>query len=161
MSSLSLQSGSTINLAFTAKKALKERQKVVFEEAGKSASYSLPYLFQSIDTSPTTSNGAMNPNAFSFCTAELVGALKYTDKSGTMGSHPNFPPFPLCRSLTQAGASSPGPSNTPPNPAQAAEGYLVAEGGSNNEKANWVTSDWTAAITVTGTLASTVSSASM
>jgi hypothetical protein len=91
-----------------------------------------------------------------------VDALKYTDVGGSLGTHPNYPPFPLCRSKTTAAA--PGPTGqtaqkVAPNPASAAEGYLVDE---SFTKANWVTTDWTPAITVpTSTLVKTTSSATM
>jgi hypothetical protein len=128
------------------------------------ASYSLPYLFQSIDTSPTVSTpspNTPNPSALSICTPELVGALRYTDSKGALGSHPNFPPFPLCRTKTSAATTNePTNFNNVPNPAQASEGYLVTEEGPK-PWAKWVTDDWTATITGANSLVKTASSASM
>jgi hypothetical protein len=119
------------------------------------------YLFQSIDTSPTI-DGQINPNKLSICTAELVDALKYTDVGGSLGTHPNYPPFPLCRSKTTAAAPGPtGPAaqGVAPNPAYATEGYLADQ--QSYARANWVTTDWTPTITVPSTLVKTTSSATM
>ena len=158
VSSLSLNSGS-INLAFSTTKSLSQRQSVVsYNPAGQGSltSFTLPYLFQSIDT--TT-----GPKALPVCETALVSALQYTDIGGTSGTHPKFPPFPLCRSKTAAATGPQGAANyntNPPNPAQASEGYQKATGSSMNP-ASWVSSDWTATITVPTTLVKTVSSGSL
>ena len=162
VSSLSLNSGS-INLAFSTAKSLdlKLLQSVVsYSPAGQGSleSYTLPYLFQSIDT--TT-----GPKALPVCETALVSALQYTDIGGTSGTHPNFPPFPLCRSITKTPAATgtqatAKDSSKQPNPAQASEGY-VKEGKDMNTPVVWVTSDWTATITVPSTLVKTVSSGTL
>ena len=102
VSSLSLNSGS-IDLDFVGKTTLDLRQPVVGYKdpnsfMGMSANepklkeWTLPYLFQSIDT-------ATGSNKLPVCEPTLVSALQYTDIGGTQGTHPNFPPFPLCRSI--------------------------------------------------------------
>ncbi len=169
VSSLSLNSG-TIQLEFEAKTPFAQRQYMVgnveSSTSGGSLSsstpritYTLPYLFQSLDTST-------GPNKLAVCEPALVSALQYTD--GEKGSHTNFPPFPLCRSLGQA-VSPAATFNFPnkPNPAQAPQGYtrrVEKPIESDNEKfqnvATWV-SDWTGTITVPDTLVKTVSSGTM
>ena len=165
MSSLSLNSG-TIDLAFTSTKpSFSDRQKVVYKvktpaagntpEKESLVSYTLPYLFQSIDT--TT-----GPKFLSVCEPILVSALQYTDIGGTLGTHPHLPPFPLCRSKTTA-ATTQGPQGQQQsmslNPAQAAEGYSNAQG--PLVAADWVTKGWVGVITVPATLVKTVSSGSL
>jgi hypothetical protein len=124
------------------------------------SSYTLPYLFQSLDTA-----NVANPNyKLSVCDSELTSALKYTDIAGTQGTHPDFPPFPICRSKIPAPAVStqsgtPG-SPAPMNPASATQGYLVVEGG-EAKPAEWVTKDWVATITVPNTLVKTASSGTL
>ena len=162
VSSLSLNSGS-IKLDFVEKTTMDKRQPVVgYKESGglpgmsssTQKEWTLPYLFQSIDR--TTGS-----NKLPVCEPALVSALQYTDIGGTQGTHPNFPPFPLCRSI--------GPSISPPavwtltkkpNPAQAAQGSQIAAG-EPHTLADWVTADWTATITVPDTLVKTVSSGTM
>ena len=171
MSSLSLNSG-TIHLAFEAKIPFAQRKYVVGNEETATSggtlsssvpwiTYTLPYLFQSVDT-------ATGPNKLAVCEPALVSALQYTDIGGEKGSHPNFPPFPLCRSLGQA-VSPAATISFPkfPNPAQAPQGYtkrIEKTIESENEKfqvvATWV-SDWTGTITVPDTLVKTVSSGTM
>ena len=162
VSSLSLNSGS-INLAFSTTKSLSQRQSVVSNIAegpsGKLVSYTLPYLFQSIDT--TTGSKALP-----VCETALVSALQYTDIGGKSGTHPDFPPFPLCRSKTGTKAND--FKAIAPNPAQASDGYRFPKSTNGWELAGWVsggpgvTSDWTATITVpTSTLVKTVSSGSL
>ncbi len=164
VSSLSLNGG-TVNLTFTAKKTLKERQTVVFEDSsGLMGSYSLPYLFQSVDTA-----NIGDPNyKLSVCDAELSNALKYTDKFGHVGSHPNFPPFPLCRSKLSSATTPVTSSNF--NSASATEGFPILYDESSEidplpdfygEPATWLTDDWTASITVPDTLVKTVSSGTL
>jgi hypothetical protein len=139
--------------------------------------YTLPYLFQSLDT--TT-----GPNKLAVCEPALVSALQYTDVGGEKGSHPNFPPFPLCRSfltpftvanIASMIADDERQSSTTfwdfpkaPNAAQAPQGYSKRIDNmieSENEKtqviARWVSEDWTATITVPQTLVKTVSSGTM
>ncbi len=125
VSSLSLNSG-TINLTFAAKTALKDRQIVVFHDSsGLMGSYSLPYLFQSLDTA----NHGIPNYKLSVCDAALSNALKYTDMSGCLGSHPHSPPFPLCRSKlssTNAPAQQTSSSvNAFFNDASATEGFPI------------------------------------
>ena len=163
-SSLSLNSG-TINLAFTTKKLLRDRHAVVFEHEGRMASFSLPYLFQTLDTTDVAPD-----HNVSVCDSELTKALKYTDISGRVGSHPSYPPFPLCRSSI---SSSPTHySEMPvPNPASRPEGLLVFYDDNPNVdpsppdpygETGWVWyQDWTASITVPDTLAKTVSSGTL
>ena len=158
VSSLSLNSGS-INLAFANKTSYSQRTSVVAMNAGRFSSYTLPYLFQSIDTT----TGPNANYALPVCEAALVSALQYTDIGGTSGTHPNFPPFPLCRSKTAASTGPQGTANyntNPPNPAQASEGYQKADGSPMNP-AGWVSTDGTATITVPTTLVKTVSSGSL
>jgi hypothetical protein len=93
-----------------------------------------------------------------------VDALKYTDVGGTLGTHPNYPPFPLCRSKITAATTPTGPINmqAAPNPAQNAEGYSVpSDGPKTYTGATWVTEDWTPSIAVPSTLVKTTSSATM
>ena len=165
VSSLSLNSGS-IDLNFDGKTTQDKRFPVVgykdpnagfsvFSMTSKTQKeWTLPYLFQSIDT--TTGS-----NKLPVCETALVNALRYTDIGGTQGTHPNFPPFPLCRSI--------GPAVSPPvkwtktkrpNPAQAAQGSQIAAGEAYT-LAEWVTAEWTATITVPDTLVKTVSSGTM
>ena len=160
VSSLSLNSGS-INLAFSTTKSFSQRQSVVSYisegPGGKLVSYTLPYLFQSIDT--TTGSKALP-----VCETALVSALQYTDIGGKSGTHPNFPPFPLCRSKTGTQAND--FKAIAPNPAQASDGYQFPKSNNGWELAGWVsgpglTSDWTATITVPTTLVKTVSSGSL
>jgi hypothetical protein len=172
VSSLSLNSG-TIHLAFETKVPFAQRKLVVGVDDSNSASllvqnpplitYTLPYLFQSLDT--TT-----GPNQLAVCEPALVNALQYTDIGGEKGSHPNFPPFPLCRSLGQPVSPAATSSfNFPkvPNPAQAPQGYskriektIESENEKKQDVATWV-SDWTGKITVPDTLVKTVSSGTM
>ncbi len=167
VSSLSLNGGA-INLTFTAKTTLKERQMVVYEDSsGLMGSYSLPYLFQSLDTV-----NVGNPNyKLSVCDAELSNALKYTDKFGHLGSHPDYPPFPLCRSKLSS-AATPGQKilSSNFNSASATEGFPILFDDNSEiyphpdplgEAATWLTEDWTASITVPDTLVKTVSSGTL
>jgi hypothetical protein len=163
VSSLSLNSG-TINLTFAAKRPLKERQSVVFHDSSDlMGSYSLPYLFQSLDTA---NDG--NPNhKLSVCDDELSNALKYTDVHGRLGSHPNYPPFPLCRSkVTSEQTPAQQISASAHNAASATEGFPILFGDSSEiepqpdfygSPATWLTDDWTGSISVPGTLVKTVS----
>jgi hypothetical protein len=167
VSSLSLNNG-TINLTFTAKSPLKNRQTVVFEDSsGLMGSYSLPYLFQSLDTA-----NVGNPNyKLSVCDAELSKALQYTDIFGHLGSHPNYPPFPLCRSkISSAMTPAQQTSSSVINPASATEGFPILFSDNSEidpqpdfygEAATWVTDDWTASIAVPDTLVKTVSSGTL
>jgi hypothetical protein len=120
------------------------------------------YLFQSVDTASATINGQINPSKLAVCTTELHDALKFTDIGGSLGSHPNFPPFPLCRSKTTAATTSASPviMQDVPNPAQAAEGYAAPEQGPKMW-ADWVTKDWTPTIDVPNTLVKTTSTGTM
>ena len=164
VSSLSLNSGS-IDLDFVGKTTLDLRQPVVGYKdpnsfMGMSANepklkeWTLPYLFQSIDTSTGS-------NKLPVCETALVNALKYTDIGGTQGTHPNFPPFPLCRSIGPAISPAAIWSATKkPNPAQAAQGSQISADG-DYTLANWMTTEWTATITVPNTLVKTVSSGTM
>jgi len=159
VSSLSLNSGS-INLAFASKKIFADRTPVVTSDAGKLVSYTLPYLFQSIDTT----TGPNANYALPVCETALVSALQYTDIGGKSGTHPNFPPFPLCRSKTGTQAND--FKAISPNPAQASDGYQFPKSNNGWELAGWVSgpglsSDWTANITVPTTLVKTVSSGSL
>ncbi len=167
VSSLSLNGGS-VNLTFTPKTTLKERQTVVFEDSsGAIGSYSLPYLFQSVDT---VNVGSPN-HKLSLCDAELSNALKYTDKFGHLGSHPNYPPFPLCRSkLSSATTPVEKISSSNFNSASATEGFPILFEDSSEidpypdfygEPATWLTEDWTASIIVPDTLVKTVSSGTL
>jgi len=168
VSSLSLNSG-TIHLAFEPIVPFLRRKLVVGMDDSSALvvlnppwiTYTLPYLFQSLDT--TT-----GPNKLAVCEPALVSALQYTDIGGEKGSHPNFPPFPLCRSLGQA--VSPAATFFPkfPNPAQAPQGYskrIEKTIESENDRsqvlfATWL-SDWKGTITVPDTLVKTVSSGTM
>jgi hypothetical protein len=174
-SSLSLNSG-TINLVFSPKQELHNRMKVVFEgENLKQGSYTLPYLFQSVDTANVAEELRSELRTLNYklsmCDSELTNALKYTDSFGLLGSHPNYPPFPLCRNKTSARQST--PKNTFPsvhNPTSASEGYplLYERDLAENPKPDpnqpqWVTDGWTASITVptSDALVKTVSSGTM
>ena len=178
VSSLSLNSG-TINLTFTPKKILSLRRPVVYSKNdGTQQSYTLPYLFQSVDTA----NVAENPYILYFlnyklsiCDSELTNALKYTDSYGRLGSHPNYPPFPLCRNTMSAREDS--NNNVRPsvyNPASLSEGYplmyendLAADPRFDPDVApsffRIFSEDWTASITVPtpDALVKTVSSGTM
>ena len=182
VSSLSLNSG-TIDLTFTPKKELYDRRRVVHKADGeKQGSYTLPYLFQSVDTA----NFAENPYdatlnyKLSICDSELTNALKYTDSFGLLGSHPNYPPFPLCRNTISAREDSPNNENRPTlcNAASQSDGYPLMYG--NDLAADprldpffigqffspdflWVSKDWTPSITVPtpDALVKTVSSGTM
>ena len=169
VSSLSLNSGS-IDLNFDGKTTQDKRFPVVgykdpnagfsvFSMTSKTQKeWTLPYLFQSIDTTA-------GPKMLPVCEAALVSALQYTDIGGTSGTHPNFPPFPLCRSKTGTKAND--FKAIAPNPAQASDGYQFPKSNNGWELAGWVsggpglTSDWTATITVPTTLVKTVSSGSL
>ncbi len=141
---------------------------VVFEDSsGLMGSYSLPYLFQSLDTA-----NVGNPNyKLSVCDAELSKALKYTDILGRLGSHPNYPPFPLCRSkISSATTPTQQTSSSVFNPASAPEGFPILFDDNSEidpqpdpygEPANWVTEDWTASIAVPDTLVKTASSGTL
>ena len=163
---MSLNSG-TIHLASVAKVPFKARSTVVGYDVFSSASpqpwqtYTLPYLFQSLDTTKGEYKLAL-------CEPALVSALQYTDVGGEKGSHPNFPPFPLC-SLGQAVMEAPVSVDFPqiPNPAQAPQGYskkidktIESENDKAQVFATWL-SEWTATITVPDTLVKTVSSGTM
>ena len=92
---------------------------------GTQQSYTLPYLFQSVDTA----NVAEDPDMphlnykLSICDSELTNALKYTDSYGRLGSHPNYPPFPLCRNKISAREFSDEYFPSVYNPASLSEGY--------------------------------------
>ncbi len=161
VSSLSLNSG-TINISFTPKQALKDRRRVVdFDwENFKQISYTLPYLFQSYNTS------------VSVCDSALTNALKYTHSR--LGTHPNFPPFPLCHSrITEPVMDGDPKFPSVFNPATLPEGYpmLYFTGRQANldpirdpnsfTKAGWLTQDWSASVTAPDTLVKTVSSGTM
>ena len=167
VSSLSLNGGA-VNLTFTAKTTLKLRQMVVFEDSsGLMGSYSLPYLFQSLDTVNVD-----NPNyKLSVCDAEISNALKYTDKFGHLGSHPDYPPFPLCRSKLSSG-TTPGQkiSSSNFNSASATEGFPILFDDNSEidphpdpygDAATWLSEDWTASFSVPDTLVKTVSSGTL
>ena len=165
ISSLHLNHGA-INLTFTPKKALKDRTEVVYGEGLAMSSYSLPYLFQSLDTANV---GDAN-HKLSICDAELTSALKYTDIFGHLGSHPNFPPFPLCRSKVSSATSPAKGAPAVINPASTAEGYLyyipddyfgLDPSPSNGGAATWVTDDWDASIAVPDSLVKTISSGTL
>ena len=163
----------TIHLAFQSKVDFSVRTRVVCldvitpSESPPWITYTLPYLFQSLDTSTGT-------NKLAVCEPALVSALQYTDIGGERGSHPKYPPFPLCRSIGQAvsptyssGAFVSIDFPKVPNPAQAAQGYSKRIGKtieSENDKAQYVAtwmSDWTGTITVPDTLVKTVSFGTM
>ena len=167
VSSLSLNGG-TINLTFAAKTTLKDRQKVVYEDStGPMGSYTLPYLFQSLDTA---NDGSPNYK-LAVCDAGLSNALKYTDILGHLGSHPNYPPFPLCRSkISSAKNSAQQTLSSMYNAASATEGFPILFDDTSEidpqpdpygEAATWLTEDWTASISVPDTLVKTVSSATL
>ena len=162
VSSLSLNSGS-IKLDFVENTTMDKRQPVVgYKESGglpgmsssTQKEWTLPYLFQSIDR--TTGS-----NKLPVCETAIVNALRYTDIGGTQGTHPNFPPFPLCRSIGPAISPAATWSATKkPNPAQAAQGSQISADG-DYTLANWMETEWTATITVPNTLVKTVSSGTM
>ena len=122
VSSLSLNSG-TINLTFTPKKTLQYRLPVVYRSnIQQLSSYTLPYLFQSVDMANVADPDMPDLNyKLSICDSELTNALKYTDSYGRLGSHPNYPPFPLCRNKVSAARDGNWPSIR--NPASVSEGY--------------------------------------
>ena len=132
VSSLSLNSG-TINLTFTPKKIFSVRERVVYpNNDGTQGSYTLPYLFQSVDTANVAATMNCCIEAYetlnyklSICDSELTNVLKYTDSYGRLGSHPNYPPFPLCRNKISAREFSPNNEYFPSvrNPASLPEGY--------------------------------------
>jgi len=139
----------------------------------------LPYLFQSVDTANVAENlnccveaGDETLNyKLSICDSELTNALKYTDSYGRLGSHPNYPPFPLCRNKISAARDDNWPSIR--NPASVSEGYpliyendLAADPRFNTDEPGfhrWVTADWIPSITVPtpDALVKTVSSGTM
>jgi len=125
VSSLSLNSG-TINLTFTPKNILSLRRPVVYSKNdGTQQSYTLPYLFQSVDTANVAEDPDMPHlnDKLSICDSELTNALKYTDSYGRLGSHPNYPPFPLCRNKISAREFSDEYFPSIRNPASLSEGY--------------------------------------
>ncbi len=139
-------------------------------------SYTLPYLFQSFNTANPPWNG---PNyKLSVCDYELTNTLKYTDSFGRLGTHPNYPPFPLCHSKVNFFApremkegDSPFPSVF--NPASFPEGIpymydkeptidpIMLPDFFQNPSSYWVTEDWTASFSLPDTLVKTVSSGTM
>ena len=162
---------------------LSDRQRVVtYRMDGTHQSYTLPYLFQSVDTANDAAtmnccveatnggNGILN-DKLSICDSELTNALKYTDSYGRLGSHPNYPPFPLCRNKISAARDGNWPSIR--NPASVSEGYpliyendLAADPRFNTDEPGfhrWVTADWIPSITVPtpDALVKTVSSGTM
>jgi hypothetical protein len=158
VSSLSLANGDTIDLNFTAKKQFADREAVVSYDPsgqGRMTSYTLPYLFQSVDTT-------VLPYKLAVCTSELVEALRYTDVNGLLGSHPNFPPFPLCVSKTSVSSakSEPVKGTSRPNPAFASEGYVVTTD-SLYDKASWLSNSWIPSISAPVSLIKTTSSGSL
>ncbi len=127
-------------------------------------SYSLPYLFQSLDTA---NDGTPNYK-LSVCDAQLSKALKYTDILGILGSHPNYPPFPLCRSRPKPLVQQ--TSWPEHNAASATEGFPILFDDNSQiepqpdfygEPATWLTNDWTAAISVPDALVKTESSGTL
>ena len=152
--------------------------KVVFEgENLKQGSYTLPYLFQSVDTANVAEELRSELRTLNYklsmCDSELTNALKYTDSFGLLGSHPNYPPFPLCRNKISAREQTPNMEMYPSvrNPASASEGYPLSYDSDLSKDPEyseyfyhyrWISDEWTASITVpTDALVKTVSSGTM